>query len=95
MNTPEIHACLVAVIEEAALANSTSVTVIGTTCPATDIAGIDSAQLLGATGELAHRLGIEIPFVENVFVCTEGKRKRGRTVGEIVVRIEELAELAQ
>ena len=58
--TPEaIHTEVCAVLQEVAAIHGDDVLVNGTTCPTSDLAGIDSQQLLQLTGELAHRLDID------------------------------------
>jgi hypothetical protein len=77
------------IVRKAALANGITVSVTGSTCPADD-AGLDSPQLLHATGQIARRLGVEIPVEENVFY--DGRRPR--TVDEIVAHVSTFAPVS-
>ena len=87
MTRSPIFDCVAEVVREAALANGSADPVTGSTCPGTDVAGLDSPQLLHSTGEIAHRLGIEIPVEENVFY--DGRR--ARTVDEIAAHVATFA----
>ena len=89
MANEAIHTEVCAVLQETVAIHSGDALVNGTTCPATDLAGIDSQQLLQLTGELAHRLDIAIPYGENVFWASG--LSRARTVDDIATRLAEIA----
>lgn len=87
MTRSDIRACVTEVVGEVADANGATASLSGSTCPATDLAGVTSAQLLSSTSELAYRLNISIPTSENVFV----RGQRAASVDEITDRLVELS----
>ncbi|MDT0631960.1 hypothetical protein [Rubrivirga litoralis] len=89
MTRSTIRACVADVVGEVAEANGASVPSSGSVRPATDLAGVTSAQLLFSTSELAYRLGLPIPTSENVFV----RGRRGATLDEVAERLFEIAQL--
>lgn len=87
MTRSTIRACVADVVGEVAEANGASAPSSGSVRPATDLAGVTSAQLLLSTSELAYRLGLPIPPSENVFV----RDRRGASLDEVTDRLLEIA----
>lgn len=90
MTRSHILDCVAEVVGEVAVANGAMAVLSGSTRPATDVAGVTSAQLLGSTSDLADLLGLPIPTSENVFVRGNG----AATVDEIADRLLELSRTA-
>jgi hypothetical protein len=76
MNPENVKTALIEVLQEIQCDSGFGVTPMsGKTCPISDIEGFDSPLWLDAIGMLAEKLGVNIPFSNNIFLSEDGQRQ--------------------